>query len=600
MGRILSPVLRREFANLEKDENSRKSAMKVIKSCVKDLDSNSIPLFLAQVLETKNAGTSSGDYTISLYEVLARFHGPSIVSYIDNIMRSIIKTLTINGGPFPLQQACSKVVSAIARYGIEPTTLEDKKRQIIHSLCKPLSDSLLGNEESLSCGAALCLKDLVGCDNWRFASDEIVNVVCLRLAGALEDKPTQTNSHMGLVISLAKHNSTIIEPYARLLIQSGLRILHSEDAERNSRKQVTSIHMISFLMKFLDIRSIYSELALIIEEMEKCLSNQMPNVERAAHEALQTARSLVEKVHKCDTDAISVMGSNFERSEKKDRRCIPSGGDKSPKSQTLDSLCEYDSLIESPISTSPDPCDFDWNRKNMNRKLRSCDNGGVDISLKNGFFPENVHKSAVSHALSEHDEASDNRRGHSNEFAGFVVGCSDDGRSQSLCPQRTQSQTNVNGIKIFPTQRNLVRCLQENDANSNYAENQARTFRNPNPGKYRWSPAAVEHNPNGLSYQASHNDDGKGNITDEGEELHTDSNSVSPGDDIPKVAGGQASFEVVLPRRKNKPPEMPVAQKFGLKTATKILVAVFLGLLAVFVSIVWLGVGDEGCNPVPT
>ncbi|KAE8684152.1 putative H/ACA ribonucleoprotein complex subunit 1-like protein 1-like [Hibiscus syriacus] len=111
--------------------------MKALKSYVRDLDSKEIPVFLAQ-----------------------------IVPQIDSIMSTIIKTLASSAGSFPLQQACSKVVPAIARYGIDPTTPADKKRHIIHSLCNPLSESLLGSQESLSSGAALCLKALVESDNW--------------------------------------------------------------------------------------------------------------------------------------------------------------------------------------------------------------------------------------------------------------------------------------------------------------------------------------------------------------------------------------------------------------------------------------------------
>ncbi|KAJ8755039.1 hypothetical protein K2173_016497 [Erythroxylum novogranatense] len=169
MGRNLSPVLRRELANLDKDADSRKSAMKSLKSYVKDLDSKAIPLFLAQVSETKET-------------VLARVHGVNIFPQIDSIMATVIKTLTSSAGSFPLQQACSKVVPAIARYGIDPTTLEDKKRHIIHSLCKPLLGVLLDSQGCLTSGAALCLKALVDSDNWRFASDEMVNRVCQNVA----------------------------------------------------------------------------------------------------------------------------------------------------------------------------------------------------------------------------------------------------------------------------------------------------------------------------------------------------------------------------------------------------------------------------------
>ncbi|KAG9158538.1 hypothetical protein Leryth_024044 [Lithospermum erythrorhizon] len=210
--RSLSPVVRRELENLGKDPDSRKLAMEVLKSYVKELDLEAIPLFLAQVSETKESGLAE-EYTISLYEVLARVHGTKIVSQIDNIMSSIIKTLASSAGSFALHQAYSKVVPAIARYVMDPTTPEDEKRYIIHSLSMPLSDSLLVSQESLSSGAVMCLKALVECGNWRFASSETVNEVCQRVVGSIE-KHTQTNSHMALVMALTKHNSLIVEAYA--------------------------------------------------------------------------------------------------------------------------------------------------------------------------------------------------------------------------------------------------------------------------------------------------------------------------------------------------------------------------------------------------
>nr|DAD41186.1 TPA_asm: hypothetical protein HUJ06_015509 [Nelumbo nucifera] len=73
MGSYLSSVLLQQLENLDKDSESRRSAMKALKSYVKDLDSKAIPLFLAQVSETKE-NSSSREYTISLYEVLARVH----------------------------------------------------------------------------------------------------------------------------------------------------------------------------------------------------------------------------------------------------------------------------------------------------------------------------------------------------------------------------------------------------------------------------------------------------------------------------------------------------------------------------------------------
>lgn len=86
-------MLQREIQNLDKDADSRKSAMRALKSYVKDLDMKTIPIFLAQVSETKETGSLSGEFTISLYEVLARVHGVKIVPMIDSIMPSTFTML---------------------------------------------------------------------------------------------------------------------------------------------------------------------------------------------------------------------------------------------------------------------------------------------------------------------------------------------------------------------------------------------------------------------------------------------------------------------------------------------------------------------------
>ncbi|PWA93213.1 Armadillo-like helical [Artemisia annua] len=289
--------------------------------------------------ETKETGLTSGEYTISLYEVLARVHGTKIVPQIDNIMSTIIKTLSTSVISFALHQACSKVVPAIARYGMDPTTPENKKRRIIHSLCKPLSDSLLSSQENLSSSAALCLKALVDSDNWRFASSELVNEVCQRVTVALE-KPMQTNSHMGLVMSLAEHKGSVVEAYARLLIWSGIKILNIGASEGNSQKRLVAIQMVNFLMKCLDYKCILSELdykcilsELDIEEMKKCEDDQMAFVKGATFEATQTAkRILMEKGSK-------VEKRSGQRSD-------------SPVSQTMGSFSAYSTVINSPFSDS--------------------------------------------------------------------------------------------------------------------------------------------------------------------------------------------------------------------------------------------------------
>lgn len=430
MGRNLSPMLRRELANLDKDANSRISAMKTLKSYVKDLDSKGIPIFLAQVSETKESGSSSGEYTISLYEVLARVHGRNIVPQIDNIMSTIVKTLMTSAGSFPLHQACSKVVPAIARYGIDPLTPDGEKAKIIYSLCKPLSDILMGSPERVMAGAALCLKALVETDNWRFASDDIVNNVCLRVAGALEEKPSQTSSHMGLAIALAKQNSLILEPYARSLIRSGLCILKTDVAVGNSQKHFSAIQMVDILMKSVDLRSILSEQTAIVDMMEKCYSSddQMPFVRAAAFEALQTAKIIAsDKGSKFEKSLASRTGSNFStfdcsKRNFQDPGCCQSPRFGSPESQTVDSFIRCDSSAESPLSTGQVSCNFRY-RRPANRKLWNNENCGVDVSLKDGLYSEVSSDANCPETYFKQfgdGELSDTERDGFQGFSGFV------------------------------------------------------------------------------------------------------------------------------------------------------------------------------------
>ncbi|KAG2330869.1 hypothetical protein Bca52824_002049 [Brassica carinata] len=458
MGLNLNPILRQELANLDKDTESRKTAMKALKSYVKDLDSKAIPSFLAQVSETKETNSLSGEYTISLYEILARVHGPNIVPQIDTIMSTIVKTLASSAGSFPLQQACSKVIPAIARYGIDPTTMEeDKKRVIIHSLCKPLSDSLLCSQESLASGSALCLKSLVDCDNWRFASDEMVNKVCQNVVVALDANSNQTHLHMGLVMALAKHNPLIVEAYARLLIHTGIRILGFGVREGNSQKRLSAVQMLNFLMKCLDSRSIYSEVELIVKEMERCQSDQMAYVRGAAYEAMMTSKriagELEAKMEKKGSSR-SVTGSNFSR-----RKCSPHSPDESlsPESRTLGgSFSGYDSPLESSPRSS---CNFDG--RSVNRKLWRT-NGVVDISLKDGLFSGDTTVS--DSPLVPYDQCDNG----DNEFEGFVMGSVRNRRMQNTTPTSPQRQCcsrnmNAEDFNIYSTPRKLISSLQYPD-----------------------------------------------------------------------------------------------------------------------------------------
>ncbi|PIN20410.1 hypothetical protein CDL12_06880 [Handroanthus impetiginosus] len=602
MGRSLSPVLRRELENLDKDADSRKSAMKALKSYVKDLDSKAIPIFLAQVSETKQTGISSGEHTISLYEVLARVHGPKIVPQIDNIMNTIIKTLSSSAGAFALHQACSKVVPAIARYAIDPTTAEDRKRYVIHTLCKPLSDCLLGSQENLSSGAALCLQALVESDNWRFASNEMVNEVCQRVVGALE-KHSQTNSHMALVMALAKHNSLIVEAYARLLIQSGLQILDAGFVEANSQKQLSAIHMVSSLMRCLDPKSILSELELVIEEMEKCQSDRMPFVTGAAFEALQVAKRIcAEKGSKLDRNIGSATSSNFDRREKTRRKNFSNSGEQSPftgspESQTVDSFVMYDCLIESPNSLTQRHQSVDCDRRSVNRKLwQRCENGLLDVSLKDGIFSDLARGSDIM--SSEYGDFSHNSGYYPENFAGFVQGSARNGvlGSNTPSPQRANSHINAGDVKIFTTPRKLVHSLQDlDDFDSGVPKNQLRSFRSPLTSRFMWTPKSMREQ-NDLPREMNHENNGD-KLSPGEQRFHGISESVSSTEDV-FADKDLTSFPEVLPG--NKPQFQGVNVQKNHQASARTIVGGLFVLFAVCLCLLAVGGQDNHIILVPT
>lgn len=597
MGRNLSPVLRRELENLDKDADSRKSAMRALKSYVKDLDFRAIPMFLAQVSETKETGTVSGEFTISLYEVLARVHGVKIVPMIDSIMQSIIQTLASSAGSFPLQQACSRVVPAVARYGIDPTMPEDKKKHIIHSICKPLSDSLTSSLDSLSCGAALCLKALVDSDNWRFASDEMVNRVCQNVAVALEGKSTQTNLHMGLVMSLAKHNSLIVEAYARLLIQSGLRMLNvsGESMDGNSQKRFAAIQMVNYLMKCLDPRSIFSEVEQVIEEMEQCQSDKMAFIKGAALEALQTAKKVAnDKKLRGMKSPASVTGSNFSRRDFMDGDSSSGDGDRtptsdSPESRTLDYFPGYGSIADSPISTCQSIHNLNYSRRSVNRKLWSLENGGVDVSLKDGLFSSAEERNGMDHTFLNGGDLTE-------EFA-FIPRSPRQGisRSTNTSPLRSRTQS----IQIFDTPKRLIRSLQDpTDESSDCSEKPIRRFKSLSSGNIDWSPSAYsKYDQNGLANHDKYDGKEYGSSCGDGQ-YQGGSESVSSTDDLPADVDNQKPSEDV--RESRKDPQIVRMEKPIQKTKRRFVCGLSFVILAMATPLIWLNSQEEAHFLVPT
>lgn len=504
MGRSLSPLLRQELDNLDKDADSRRAAMKALKSYARHLDSKSIPHFLAEVSDTTAAGAGSGmptggEFTISLYEVLARVHGRNIVPQIGNIMATIMCTLSSSGGSFPLHQACSKVVPAIARHGIDPSAPDGEKAGIIASLCRPLCSALMGGSQDggAASGAALCLKALVESSNWRFASGELVNEVCLKVAGAMHDSATRSNAHMGLAMALVKHNGLIAEAYARSIVRSGLQILDGDTADSSSQKRLSAIQMINFFMKFVDPRCLSSELGRVIDVMERCQNDRMPFVRGAAFEASQSARNIAaQKGSRHEVGTSPMVGSNFhKRREKSPCRSLwgakrsPAASTmaaaspvqfRSPESQVVDSsIMNGSTLHDSPVSVGQSSCNFDQSRR-TNRRLWS--NDAVDVSLKDGLFIQLCSNSnSYEDDLGEvcDSEVTDANFECTNTFAGFVSPSHNGSisRDKTPSPRASDRPINIDDVKIYSTPRKLLRLLQssyDSDSASNIGQSTAK------------------------------------------------------------------------------------------------------------------------------
>ncbi|CAN6464955.1 unnamed protein product [Victoria cruziana] len=469
MGRSVSPLLKQELANLEKDSNTRRSAMKALRSYVRELDSKSIPQFLAQVSESKESNSSSYEHTISLYEVLARVHGKNIVPQIQNIMASIISTLTTSARSFPLQQACAKVVPAIARYGVDPLSPDSEKSSIIDMLARPLSEVLMGRPECLASGSALCLKALVESDNWRFASDQTVNMVCLNLSGALEEKITQTHSHMGLVVSLAKCSPLILEGYARSLIRSAIDICGPGEAEISAQKRLNAIQLINSILKHVDPSSVCSEMEQILIFLEKCRSDQLMFVRTAATEALLNARTIaVEK--KLKINGLSVVNGSFI-SQRKERSMSPYSAEStitcghSPRSVTPQSEAVA-SFATSPISPAQS---YNFGRP-TNRRLWMEAHSAVDVSLKDGLYSSSMADAQMGFIGTSFkdpkrlidEDVTYTGAELSEEFTGFGSN-SEILEAENDTPKKQYPAIPIDDIKIFTTPRKLMRSLQNQD-----------------------------------------------------------------------------------------------------------------------------------------
>ncbi|XP_020256042.1 uncharacterized protein LOC109832953 isoform X2 [Asparagus officinalis] len=480
MGRNISQLLFIELENLEKDPETRRAAMKALKSYVKDLDSKTIPIFLSRASEIKDPSSPSGESIISLFEVLVRSHGRSIVPYINNIMDLIVKTLSSTSGSFALHQSCSKVVPAIARYCIDPLMLENEKARIVCSLSKPLSNVLMGSQENAASGAALCLKALVESDNWRFASDDVVNEVCLKVAGALEENQTQTASHMGLVMALLQHNTLIIDAYSRSLIRSGLQILTADSKEKNSQKRLSAIQMINFLMKCVDSRSICSEIAKIVDVLEESQNDSLPFVRGAAFEALQTAKIVARQRESLSKVCSSPFaGSNSDK-------IIVRNNPQVDKDDSGDAEDSDEFSVDSPLSLGKSSCNVE-NGRRASRRLWGDAIRGIHAPNENGFCRQALSSSdsSIVHLERFKDELSEPHAEHLESLPAQNIVA----RSFTSSPPRSRPQL-IDNANIYYTPRKLNGPLR-NTSSANFRDHviqHSRIITSPASVEVEWKP----------------------------------------------------------------------------------------------------------------
>uniref|UniRef100_A0A0D9Y1K0 Uncharacterized protein n=1 Tax=Leersia perrieri TaxID=77586 RepID=A0A0D9Y1K0_9ORYZ len=266
-----------------------------LKQYVKDLDSNTLPPFLARVCDPVKPCSFSEEEMLCIFEIAAQAHGRKIVPHIGLIISALVRIFSLVTESSQNFASCSNVVCAISRYTIDPlVTTEEEKSMILGLLCRPLSDCLMSAKvESVSFGSALCVAALVQSNNWRFASSELVNDVCLKVSGALEEAHGQTVAHLNLVVALSKQNLLTLEPYGRSLIWSGLQILDESTRANSSQMIISSIQMIHSIMKGFDVGIISSEISSIICAMERFQDDTIPDIRIAAFEASETAKVLV-------------------------------------------------------------------------------------------------------------------------------------------------------------------------------------------------------------------------------------------------------------------------------------------------------------------
>lgn len=382
--------LKQMFADLDKDPDSRRRSMNSLRNYVQQLDSKAIPQCIAQLSELQD-GHLPRQYLIYLYEVIAREHGKSIIPEITKMMGDVLKALSSNASSLALQQACAKAVSAMARYTIGPSSFQGQREGVIRDLANPLLDVLLGTVQSLAEGAAMCLQALVETEAWKYAPDDIVNEICLRVTGALEEKGTQTNSHIKLVCSLVKSNSPILEAYGRSLLKAAAKILEAGVVTGNSQQRLHAVLMINGLLKSVDMDILASEIPNTVMYLERCRSDRTPSVRNTVSETIQLAKALA-----------SETGIDLNNDGSYGDEEIPCGGNTSSSG----SLCGFNDFspdmqigpyTQSPVSS--------MQSLNTKYQIPSITGSGTrakrfsNFDLSRGYYSDSIDKNAFSEKM---------------------------------------------------------------------------------------------------------------------------------------------------------------------------------------------------------
>lgn len=160
--------------------------------------------------------------------------------------------------------------------------------------------------------------------------------------------------------------------------------------------------------------------------------------------------------------------------------------------------------------------------------------------------------------------------------------------------QRSRSLINVKNISFFTTPRKLIRSLQDVDVNSDFSEKQSRKYLSPASVKFEQSPTPRR---KGFSREVFYDDKPYGNSCTVVEQVQRVSESVSSTDDL-AGADIQVAQEVV-PENKTEMHNC-CSKKTHLKTASRIVLGLFLFLLLVFSLLMRNDDQNKGNHLVPT